>query len=109
MKRTLMNLALILLAAVVTGLGVATVTVGVPAQAEQADSYYTMPCYADLRSQHPEVPRAETNPDAYLDWWRNPANAQARDAWLAQVAQCRSNHRAAHGTWDLSALVRISG
>jgi hypothetical protein len=102
---------IIIASAVLAGLGVATVTVGEPAEAATAIAVtrnYSMPCYLQIREAHPEVPRAEDNRTAYLAWHSNPDNRTARDAYLEQVRQCKASHEARFGKWNWNSMVLVS-
>jgi hypothetical protein len=70
--------------------------------------HYTLPCYEQLRSEHPEIPRGDENPGAYLAWHSDPANRVERNEYLAAVRDCRAGHEAAHGKWNVDSMILVA-
>lgn len=108
--RKITVIAIMLVASLLSGLGVATVTVGaegtdvqtVAANAQRGDRIYQVPCIIDLRAAHPEIP-GETQ--EYLSW--RSANPKEAQEWSDQLQACWDGHIAKYGKWNWDSMVLV--
>jgi hypothetical protein len=115
MKRNIITIAVLLVAAAVAGLGVATVTVGKAAGSTQgAHRVYQQPqawlddasaCYRAER----EARGIPGDMDAYVAWWHAHEGTQVRADWSAAYAACQDAHLWRQGMWNWDSLVLVSG
>lgn len=119
MKRNLINLAAILAASVLAGLGVATVTVGgTPAAAERGAAatgvarWYDFPAEekaaADACYKAEREARGIPSGDAYVEWWYAHEGTAERDDWSAAFQACKDAHLWQHGKWNWDYMIPIA-
>lgn len=101
MKRMVTTVLVMLAAAVATGGGVATVTVGSDAVTHAVASQYPPNRYyaytqADQRADCYRAARVArgvpANRAAYTTWWNNPANAAAVADWHQAYEACQASY-----------------
>lgn len=120
MKRNLINLAAILAASVLAGLGVATVTVGgtaasaaeMGAAGSAVSQWYDFP--ADEKAAVSACYKAEREArgipsgDAYVEWWYAHEGTPERADWHQAFEACQDAHLWQHGKWNWDYMVPIA-